>query len=50
MLLVVFFYLGSATAESIQRVVIDTDPGIDDAMAILLALNSPELKVEDVKV
>jgi inosine-uridine nucleoside N-ribohydrolase len=46
MLLVVFFYLGSATAESIQRVVIDTDPGIDDAMAILLALNSPELKVE----
>src|ERR1700723_2003673 len=46
MLLVVFFYLGSVTAESIQRVVIDTDPGIDDAMAILLALNSPELKVE----
>src|SRR5579872_835034 len=29
-----------------QRVIIDTDPGIDDAMAILLALNSPELKVE----
>jgi inosine-uridine nucleoside N-ribohydrolase len=29
-----------------QRVIIDTDPGVDDAMAILLALNSPELKVE----
>ena len=29
-----------------QRVIIDTDPGIDDAMAILLALHSPELKVE----
>jgi inosine-uridine nucleoside N-ribohydrolase len=29
-----------------QRVIIDTDPGTDDAMAILLALNSPELKVE----
>jgi inosine-uridine nucleoside N-ribohydrolase len=29
-----------------RRVIIDTDPGIDDAMAILLALNSPELKVE----
>ena len=29
-----------------RRVVIDTDPGTDDAMAILLALNSPELKVE----
>jgi inosine-uridine nucleoside N-ribohydrolase len=27
-------------------VIIDTDPGIDDAMAILLALSSPELKVE----
>ena len=25
---------------------IDTDPGVDDAMAILLALRSPELKVE----
>jgi purine nucleosidase len=29
-----------------QRVIIDTDPGTDDAMAILLALNSPELRVE----
>jgi inosine-uridine nucleoside N-ribohydrolase len=29
-----------------SRVIIDTDPGVDDAMAILLALNSPELKVE----
>ena len=29
-----------------QRVIIDTDPGVDDAMAILLALHSPELKVE----
>jgi purine nucleosidase len=29
-----------------QRVIIDTDPGTDDAIAILLALNSPELKVE----
>jgi inosine-uridine nucleoside N-ribohydrolase len=29
-----------------RRVIIDTDPGVDDAMAILLAVNSPELKVE----
>jgi inosine-uridine nucleoside N-ribohydrolase len=29
-----------------RRAIIDTDPGTDDAMAILLALNSPELKVE----
>jgi len=27
-------------------VIIDTDPGTDDALAILLALNSPEFKVE----
>ncbi|HTP70310.1 MAG TPA: nucleoside hydrolase [Dongiaceae bacterium] len=29
-----------------QRVIIDTDPGTDDALAIFLALNSPEVKVE----
>ncbi len=28
-----------------RRIVIDTDPGVDDAVAILLALASPELKV-----
>ena len=28
-----------------RRVIIDTDPGTDDAMALLLALNSPELDV-----
>lgn len=30
--------------------IIDSDPGIDDAFAILLALNSPELKVEAITV
>ena len=29
-----------------QRIIIDTDPGVDDSMAILLAFNSPELKIE----
>ncbi len=29
-----------------KRVIIDTDPGVDDALAILLALLSPELKLE----
>jgi inosine-uridine nucleoside N-ribohydrolase len=38
--------LVAAIAQTPRRVIIDTDPGVDDAMAILLALNSPELKVE----
>src|SRR5262249_46224172 len=29
-----------------SRVIIDTDPGVDDALALLLALRSPELKIE----
>ncbi len=28
-----------------QRIIIDTDPGVDDAMAIFLALNSPEIEL-----
>jgi inosine-uridine nucleoside N-ribohydrolase len=36
----------AALPEAPKRVIIDTDPGTDDALAILLALNSPELKVE----
>jgi inosine-uridine nucleoside N-ribohydrolase len=34
------------TVSKVQRIIIDTDPGVDDAIAILLALRSPELKVE----
>src|SRR5580693_2418599 len=37
---------GAFAQPSARRVIIDTDPGTDDALAILLALNSPELKVE----
>lgn len=33
-----------------KNVIIDTDPGTDDAMAILLALNSPELNVVGITV
>jgi len=36
----------TCVASGQQRVIIDTDPGTDDALAIYLALNSPELKVE----
>ncbi len=33
-------------AQTPRRIIIDTDPGTDDAMAIMLAVNSPEFKVE----
>src|SRR5512141_79808 len=33
-----------------KRILLDTDPGIDDSLAILLALASPELKVEGISV
>jgi purine nucleosidase len=36
----------SPTAMNPRRIIIDTDPGIDDAIAILIALRSPELHVE----
>jgi inosine-uridine nucleoside N-ribohydrolase len=38
--------MNSFAQSSPRRVIIDTDPGTDDAMAIILALNSPEFKVE----
>ena len=47
--LVVFITTG-AWAQSSKHVLIDTDPGVDDALALLLALNSPELKVEAITV
>ncbi|MGL5086372.1 MAG: nucleoside hydrolase, partial [Clostridium sp.] len=28
-----------------RKVIIDCDPGIDDALALILALNSPELEI-----
>jgi len=46
----VALFLLTAPAQTPRRVIIDTDPGVDDAMAILLALNSPELKVEALSV
>ncbi len=32
--------------QKMQRILIDTDPGVDDAYAILLAMRSPELHIE----
>jgi inosine-uridine nucleoside N-ribohydrolase len=42
---VVCFASGMIAAPEARKVIIDTDPGTDDALAILLALNSPELEV-----
>ena len=28
----------------VKKIIIDTDPGVDDSLAIFVALNSPELK------
>jgi purine nucleosidase len=38
----------SDRSKSSFRVVIDTDPGVDDALALLLAMCSPELKIEGI--
>ena len=36
---------GNAPSSARQKIIIDTDPGVDDAFALLLALSSPELEV-----
>jgi inosine-uridine nucleoside N-ribohydrolase len=37
---------GQTAGAGPARVIIDTDPGVDDAFALLLAMRSPELKIE----
>jgi len=37
---------GSGIGGGPFRAIIDTDPGVDDALALLLAMRSPELKIE----
>jgi inosine-uridine nucleoside N-ribohydrolase len=37
-----------STARVASRVIIDTDPGVDDALALLFAMRSPELKIEGI--
>jgi inosine-uridine nucleoside N-ribohydrolase len=44
--LVFWVAAGMTAAPAGRKVVIDTDPGTDDALAILLALNSPELELK----
>ncbi len=45
-LLLLFGAAQAVQAQAAERAIIDTDPGTDDALAILLALRSPELRVE----
>src|SRR5437879_5502454 len=37
-------------AEAAKKIIFDTDPGTDDALALMLALNSPELDVRAITV
>src|SRR5258708_6943531 len=37
-------------ASATKKIILDTDPGTDDAMALMLALNSPELDIRAVTV
>jgi purine nucleosidase len=41
---------GTEPASATQKIIIDSDPGTDDALAILLALYSPELDVKGISV
>ncbi len=51
-ILAVFFVMALPIAASAagKKIILDTDPGSDDAMALMLALNSPELDVRAVTV
>lgn len=47
--LLIFSLVATASAAP-KKIILDTDPGTDDAMALMLALNSPELDVRAVTV
>jgi purine nucleosidase len=48
--LIVFCTFCISTRASTRKIIFDTDPGTDDAMALILALNSPELDVRAITV
>ncbi len=40
----------ASPASAAKKIIFDTDPGTDDALALMLALNSPELDVRAITV
>src|SRR6266568_3165990 len=42
--------LPHAASAATRKIIFDTDPGSDDALAMMLALNSPELEVRAITV
>lgn len=50
MLLALAVSLGNSAFAAGKKIIFDTDPGTDDAMAMMLALNSPELDVRAITV
>src|SRR5450755_5112870 len=42
--------LAISASSATKKIIFDTDPGTDDAMALMLALNSPELDVRAITV
>src|SRR5580700_436552 len=43
-------FLSVPASASAKKIILDTDPGTDDAMALMLALNSPELDLRAITV
>jgi inosine-uridine nucleoside N-ribohydrolase len=49
-LLILLILLVTLPASAAKKIIFDTDPGTDDALALMLALNSPELDVRAITV
>jgi purine nucleosidase len=43
-------FISRPASAAAKKIILDTDPGTDDAMALMLALNSPELDVRGITV
>jgi purine nucleosidase len=50
LLLILLLWTLSLPASAAKKIILDTDPGSDDALALMLALNSPELDVRAITV